>query len=204
MTDQYLDKYEGSEFEPYVTAIGKFALAWNELQYNLCELFSIVTLERRPMAGDMVNRVPTRIWYSIKSDRSQRDMLEAAVINSRLSEGNDLAKSGKWLCDKVGELENRRNDILHSPLILYHKGTSSRAIIPNTFSGNPRAKSLAGTDNLLDEFRSACQNAILLSDYAQGLVSALLNSRSPWPNKPSLQGRRPKGKTAGQTPASHK
>jgi hypothetical protein len=204
MTGQYLDRYAGAEFEPYVTALGKFALAWNELQRNLCELFSIVTLERRPRAGDMVNVVPTRVWYSIKSDRSQRDMLEAAITHSKLSEGNELVASGKWLCTKVGLLENRRNDILHSPLILYHQGKDTRTIIPNTFSGSPRAKALADTDSLLEEFWSARHNAILLSDYAQGLVTALLNARAPWPNKPSLQGRRPKQTTGGPTPTPHK
>jgi hypothetical protein len=204
MTAQYLDRYEGPEFEPYVTALGKFALAWNALQSDLCQLFSIVTLERRPMAGEMVNVVPTLVWYSIKSDRSQRDMLEAAITHSSLAKGNDLAKSGKWLCDRVGDLENRRNDILHSPLIVYHQGKDTRTIIPNIFSGSPRAKALLGADNLLEEFWSARHNAILLSGYAQSLFMVLLNPHVPWPNKPSLQGRHPKGKTAVPAPTSHK
>jgi hypothetical protein len=199
-----MSRYSEPEFAPYVTALGQFALAWNELQASLCELFSIVALERPPLAGEMVNYTPTYIWHSIKSDRAQREMLEAAIKHSRLSNGNNLSQDGLWLAGRVGSLEDRRNDILHSPLIPLSIGKDSTKIVPNKFGKNPRAEKLDTAADLLEEIQSARDNATLLSDYAQRLVAALLNAGAPWPNKPSLQGRRPKGKMAGQNPAFHK
>jgi hypothetical protein len=192
-----MDRYSGSEFAPFVTALGQFALAWNDLQYNLCELFSIVALERAPQPGDMVNYVPTYIWHAIKSDRSQRDMLQAAIKHSKLAVYHEkLIEDGAWLVAKVGSLEDRRNDIIHSSLIPLQLGQNSRTIVPNKFGKNPRAEKLDTAADLLKEIQSACTTAIQLSDYAMLLQNAVLSPRSSWPRKPALQGRVPKAKAA--------
>jgi len=194
----------GQEFEPYVIALGKFALAWNDLQYNLCGLFSIVTLEEPPRAGDAINFVPAYIWHAIKSDRSQLDMLRAAITTSKLSKGNDLIECGTWLCARVTSLEDRRNDIMHSALMLANFGTDTVQVVPNTFLKHPRAKKLEDAVDLLDEFRSARHTAILLSDYAEELTRVAMNPHLPWPSKPSLQGRQQKGTSANPTPPKKK
>src|ERR1700677_3789383 len=98
---EYADNFPDSEYDPYALAIGKFALNWNFLQHTLCELFSIVTLQKAPQVGDRVHNVPTDVWHSLKSDRVQRGILEAAIKGSPLGERNDLAHSGKWLCEEV-------------------------------------------------------------------------------------------------------
>ena len=199
------DRYLEPELEPYVTALGQFALAWNDLQYNLCELFSLACLDQPPRAGDTISYLPHYVWHAIKSDRSQRDMLEAAIKHSKLGAGSEFGKHGKWLVDKVGSLEERRNNILHSPLIVLHVGNDSRKIIANMYGRNPRAVKLNMAVDLLEEVRSARDNAIKLSDYAYLLAMALMGApRTAWPDKPELQGQRQKEKTATQTPTSHK
>jgi hypothetical protein len=90
---QYSDNFPDAEYDPYALAIGKFGLNWNFLQYALCELFSIVTLEKTPQVGDRVNHVPIKIWHSLRSDRAQREMLKAAIESSHLSQRNDLVRN---------------------------------------------------------------------------------------------------------------
>jgi len=172
--------------------------AWNELQANLCELFSIVALDRAPRAGDMVNYVPTYIWHAIRSDRSQRDMLEAAIMHSKVTSRPELQEHGKWLCDRVANLEDRRNDILHSPLIQWQKGTMETKIIPNVFAKNPRALKLASVEDILEEITSATNYALELSTYALGILAALLGPSAPWPSKPARQGPHRKQKATTQ------
>jgi len=192
-----IDRYSKPEFAPYAMALGQFAFAWNDLLHYMSTLFSVVTLERAPQVGDAVNHVPTHIWHAIKSDRSQRDMLLAAIQHSKLSVDNNLAEDGKWLCDRVASLEDRRNDILHSPFILVQS-----QVVPNTFWKNPRAQKLAKAENLLEEIRSAGNTAVGLADFSSRLVTSLLNSRTPWPERPIEQPRRhkPKAKTEGKNP----
>ena len=193
-----LDRYSEPEFAPYVTALGRFALAWNELQAKLCDLFSIVALDRAPRIGDMINYVPTHIWHAIRSDRSQRDMLEAAIMHSKIATGPELQEHGKCLCEMVANLENRRNDILHSPLIQWQKGAAETKIIPNVFGKNPRALQLASVEDVLEEITSATNYAIELSAYALGILAALLGPSAPWPSKPARQGARRKQKVKAQ------
>jgi hypothetical protein len=202
-----VDRYDTPEFKPYVNALGQFSLAWNALQHNLCVLFSIVTLERTPVAGDEFNDVPTHIWHAIKSDRSQREMLCEAIKHSKLGKENQLAEHGKWLIDRVGELENRRNDILHSALIPIERSPGVKEVIPDVFFLNPKARNLQKTRNLLEEILSCCSNAILLADYAQMLTGVLLmlpRAQFSWPDRPLLQGRHPKETPVSQNPISNK
>jgi len=58
-------------FEEYALAVGKVAYAWNYLHERLGELFVVVSGAKQSVA--------LAIWYSTKSDRTQRDMLRAAV-----------------------------------------------------------------------------------------------------------------------------
>lgn len=187
------DRYETAEFTPYVAALGKFALSWNELQDNLCSLFSIVSLNRAPQVGDVVSYFSAHVWHSIRSDRSQREMLDAAIKHSALASAN-LTEHGKWLIDRVTSLENRRNDILHSPLISWRMGTSRTVIVPNTFMRNPRAIGLAENIDVLKEIKSAANHALELSRYAERIAACLLNPGQPWPEKPARQGQNKKPK----------
>jgi hypothetical protein len=74
-------RYASDEFKPYVTALGQLALAWNDLQESLAGLF-MTLVNPPPKEGDFVTYTPLWVWASIKSDRSQREMLKAAINHS--------------------------------------------------------------------------------------------------------------------------
>jgi hypothetical protein len=202
-----MDRYSTPEFEPYVSALGQFALAWNDLQNNLCRLFAIVIIDKVIHPGDEANNAPEYAWHAVKSDRAQREMLREAVTHSKLPRQYGVQSDGLWLITEVGKLEDRRNDILHSPLISIKMLEGHNKIFPNTFAKNPRAKKLREARDLLEEIKSALKNAILLADFADALTIVFLNPQQlPYtlPCRPSLQGRHPKEKLEGQTPTRHK
>ncbi len=187
-------RYTSKEFRPYVTALGQLTLAWNDLQESLRGLFWTL-MTPRPVAGDFVNFTPLWVWSAIKSDRSQRDMLRAAVMNTQDNRGREKFREDlKWLLDKCTSLEDLRNDCVHSPLFSASKslwGTTYKAkeqetVAPASWLFNPRAVALSKRGALLKEFRFCRDTAIKLADYAQEATGALEHPNRPWPNRPTL------------------
>jgi hypothetical protein len=79
-------------FDAYVAAVGKVAHAWNYLHEQLGVLFVAVT--------GMERNVALSIWYSVRSDRAQREMLKAAVYATNSERSTKLPKALddlKWL-----------------------------------------------------------------------------------------------------------
>ncbi len=68
--------YSHPVFRPYVAALGQIPLAWNGLHSQRALLFCTV------MGGRYSNQF-LAVWHAIKSDRMQRDVLEAAARESR-------------------------------------------------------------------------------------------------------------------------
>ncbi len=193
----YSQRYTSDEFRPYVTAIGQVALAWNDLQESLKGLFWTI-LSPFPVAGDRVDYTPLWVWSSIKSDRSQRDMLMAASQKSQRDWNRPSARDDiKWILDRAESLEQSRNDAIHSPLFSAKKSlwgiqadaSKRESVAPAYWLFNPRAVSLAKRDTLLGEFRFCRDTAIVLSDYAQAVDGALVNQNRPWPERPKLPNR---------------
>ena len=110
-------RYTGPEFKPYVAALGQLALAWNGLQESFAALFWTMSLNGPPKAGDFINDAPLWIWHSIKSDRSQREMLKAAIDHTSVDwQRSKLKDDAIWLINEAMKLEDLRNDALHAPL----------------------------------------------------------------------------------------
>jgi hypothetical protein len=200
-------QYTAAEFRPYVAALGQLTLAWNDLQESLAALFWTTMLYSPPLAGDFVNYTPLWVWHSIKSDRSQREMLKAAIDHSHTAwKRPSFVNDGKWLLDRAGELEDARNDAIHSPLFSVDKSLYGMAAGPEKVAQaywlfNPRAKKLAKRDNLLRELRYCRDAAITLSDYAREIDRALINPSRPWPKKPLQPSRTPRtGRQARRQP----
>jgi hypothetical protein len=178
--------------------LGQLALAWNDLQESLKGLFWVL-MNPRPQEGDLVNYVPVWVWHSIKSDRSQRHMLKAAVTHLPVNwERSTLVEDVTWLINRAESLEDARNDAIHSPLFAVNKSlygmqyeTPIEKIAPARWLFNPRAIGLAKRKNLLGEFRYCRDTAITLADYAQLIERALINPGRPWPDRPSLPSRLP-------------
>jgi hypothetical protein len=110
-------RYTAPEFRPYVTALGQLSLAWNDLQECFGALFW--TLMSPPPLTAFAHREALFVWYSIKSDRSQREMLKAAANNLTIDWRQPaLVDEINWTINKADRLEDWRNDAVHSPLFL--------------------------------------------------------------------------------------
>jgi hypothetical protein len=167
-------------FDAYVAAVGRVAYAWNYLHERLGVLFVAVT--------GMERNVALSIWYSVKSDRAQRDMLKAAIdaTNSeRSTKWPEAPDDLKWLLERANELAEARNNAVHAPCSLYINGSASQ-MRASFFDGNPRAKNLMGKE-LLVEFTWCERFAEALSRFAEMMGPAIaLPDRFPWPQRPKI------------------
>jgi hypothetical protein len=167
-------------FEAYVAAVGKVAHAWNYLHEQLGILFVAVSgLERN---------VGLSIWYSVNSDRAQRDMLKAAVNATNSERSTKLPRAPddlKWLLDRADALAEDRNNAVHAPCSLYLGGNVSE-MGASFFNGNPRAKKLMGKE-LLVEFAWCESYAETLSRFTGMLGTAIaFPDRFPWPQRTNI------------------
>ena len=60
-------------FEPYALAIGRLAMAWNDLHERLANLFWTV------MGAGFLDR-PIAVWNAANFDRARREMLKAVDL----------------------------------------------------------------------------------------------------------------------------
>jgi hypothetical protein len=185
MTDQpsaTVPSYDALEaaFAPYITAAGEVVNAWNKLQKQL----SLVFVATTGMPKDMA----TAIWHSVRSDAVQRDMLNAAIVETnpdiwkgRLSSAKDDLER---LLKVANKLSKARNDAIHAPVAL---AIDNGKLIPfpNYFHGNPRAKNLKGKD-IVTEFRRLRDNANTLREFAEKAETALNHASYAWPDRPAL------------------
>jgi|SRR6185437_10891481 len=193
-------RYTAQVFRPYVSALGQLALAWNDLQESLASLFWTTMSKGIPLAGDKVDFAALFVWHAVKSDRYQKDMLRAAVQRSITDwKRQKFRDDATWLLDRANELENWRNDAIHSPLFAVDRSiyglteaAAREAVAPAWWLQNPRAINLSRRQHLLGEFRHCRDTAIVLSDFARSIDGALVNPRRPWPDRPSLPIRKPK------------
>lgn len=160
-------------FQELALGLGRVALSWNDFHISLSGLFSSILKIPNRLIAD-------RIWYAVKSDRSQREMLRA--LNSSPAIGLNLTKVVRseidWILGRADALENLRNDLLHSPFV------NSSGEIASLHSGaNSRAMSLEGK-NLLAECKWFYETAILLRDHADKIDDALIRPGGALPKRP--------------------
>jgi hypothetical protein len=178
------DEEAKAAFEAYTLAVGKVAFAWNFLHERLGRLFvAIAGADRNIALG---------AWYSTKSDRAQRGMLEGAINGSPDNRWPSGAKADLLsVMRRANELGNRRNDAVHAPCLLATdvEGTEMTAAF---FSGHPLANNLRGK-NLLIEFDWLERAIEDLSRFTEQAETALnFAERYSWPEIPRLPDRRPK------------
>ena len=189
------DEVRQRAFENYTMAVGKVAYAWNYLHEKLARLFvAVIMAEHTPQTG-------LALWYSFDSDRLQRTLLEAAIDSASYVrwEGRPKAREDLiWLMKKTNILANHRNDAVHAPcsLVVWEDGTE---IMASLFSQHSKAKSLSGK-TLLVEFDYVERFAETLSLFTINATQALHVSNVPWPDRPTMPGRRPKKDLPVQRP----
>jgi len=165
--------------DPYATEIGHIAIAWNRLHENLALLFWHAI---GPGAA------PFAIWNTLGSDRTQREVLRAAVQANAFSGRSDrkrISEDALWLLKQADKLADQRNDAVHGPITtLTDTLTGETTVAPQTFFGNRRAKKLEKKD-LISEFIWYRKSIETLSSYAADLIRERPSSTT-WPAKPQL------------------
>lgn len=186
--------------EPYKLALGKVAHAWNHMQEHIGLLFCEV--------ADLHDSMGMAIWHALRSDRSQRDLLEAAAEVASITADwiCDIPQAKAdidWLLKKVNALGDGRNSAIHAPILNMIGGEAE--LHPFTVFGNPNAEKLRGKD-ILAEFEWYESYFIALRRFAAQLTRALRwrrrpeNDPMPWPERPLLPTVRPR---SGHQDRSH-
>jgi hypothetical protein len=165
--------------DPYATEIGHIAISWNRLHENLALLF---------WHAIGPGGAPFAIWNTISSDRTQREILKAAVEANAFNDRPDskrISQDVLWLLKQADKLSDQRNDALHGPITtLTDTATGETRVAPQTFFGNRRAKKLDKKD-LMNEFNWYRESIEALSRYAADLVRERPTSTA-WPKRPQL------------------
>lgn len=166
-------------FEPYATEIGYLLRDWNEFQEKLADLFGTVL-------GDNTG-VSRPIWYVVRNDRLQREMLKVAAMHAfdpALSPDHELIRDEiLWILEKASSLGPQRDAAAHAPLSLLIGDPLE--FIARHFHGNPSATALRGK-KLLGEFRLYRARAKVLLGHALAIDHSLRmgQARPPWPKRP--------------------
>jgi len=192
-------RYTAKKFRPYTQAIGEFALAWNDFHEALGDLFIHAVGGEAPRAGASMQL--TGIWGVITSDRQKRDILEAAINRigrKRHEAAPKIAAEVIWLIERGASLEDRRNNVIHSPLsevinafAAMFQGIKLGEVMPGVRHHNVRAQKLSaslkkGGRKLLQEIRFYRDHATALAVYARALDKAWETRRRAWPERPEL------------------
>jgi hypothetical protein len=86
-------------------AVGNSAIVWGTLQYALFQTFRTLS--------EMEHGAAKAIYFAIKSDRSQRDMVTELIIAKLQPKHTTLSKKFKAIIGSVNALAGKRNDTLH-------------------------------------------------------------------------------------------
>jgi hypothetical protein len=168
--------FRDNSFNRHSKALGELALVWNDLHMTLSSIFWTVT---RIPNGLIANA----IWNSIKSDRAQRDMIDAIVSLDAIGQivKGPLRRELKWILKETSNLEEIRNNALHSPFLKNHDGSISSW----HHLGNKRAKNIANKDVIL-EFTKFYDRAVALRDYAEAVRECIGREHIELPSRPVL------------------
>ena len=189
-------------FDEIARAIGRLLLAWNDLHEKLLSIF--VTA----LGGGWAGR-PLALWHSARNDVGKRNLLLVTldqIPTSELGSRTKLVKELKWILSNAEELEGKRDDAAHTPMLDYNshienfvaKALLGGAIFADDFMGNKRAQRLnqKGID-LHKEFEYTRKRIIILRDYAIAIDLAWTNDTYSWPDRPKLPN--PPPRTGGQS-----
>lgn len=193
--------FQGKKFRPFALAIGQMNMAWNDLHEDLGLLFQRIFLQT-PMQIGMPGRVRTA-WGLISSDRQKRILLEGLADHlgeARHRKFPTLADDLKFLAKCGTRLEDKRNDVIHAPILALRNalaagllGQEYGEVVANTL--NHRGRKLAGPASrsgreLLATIRLYRDYATALSVYAEAIRFAWIareaGRRRAWPKRPPL------------------
>lgn len=167
--------------EPYMLRLGRVAHAWNHMHESLGLLFCTICC----LPWD----IGMAIWHSLKSDRSQRDLLQGAITAADRDEVWKITypkakESVDWALQKINGLADRRNSAIHAPIFVPSSGEPE--LTPLTMFGNPNAAKLYGKD-IIQEFEWYEDYANAIKKYIIAIEGSIGGRGTlPWPDKPVL------------------
>ena len=170
-------------FHSYTKAVGRVAYQANYLQERLGRLFAFLSGTNETIA--------LSIWFSIRNDRQQRQMLSAVVAAGHIDGWKrswpKAEKHINWLVDKANKISDRRDNAVHAPcsLTVGRRDDGRPEMAATFFSANPRAKNLRDKD-LLVEFSAVEEYLERLSYFAIAILRCLESASSSWPDIPEL------------------
>jgi hypothetical protein len=178
-TPQQRQREQERQFKPLALKIGWIAYEWNRLQETLAELF----------ADAMGNHTPAfKVWHSVRSDLTQREMLKAAAEDKMAFGAESLKRVWAeilWVTNEATALSHKRNDALHAPFFFVTHADKIE-VLPLHFFGNQKAKKLLSKD-ILKEFEWYKNSLAVLADYAMILHYAVrFTGDFSLPSRPAL------------------
>jgi hypothetical protein len=196
-------RFQSKKFQPYAVAIGQMNMAWNDFHEVLGSLFMEIMAERasnpdlkQVVRGLFRSRI---IWGQISSDRQKRLLvLELAkwLGRERQEAFPTLMDDLKFLTKRADSLEEKRNNVIHSPVDEVRNALSDvpyGAIVAASL--NARGRKLEGPSKrrdreLLSTIRLYRDYATVLASYARDLINAWQAAergrRRAWPRRPPL------------------
>lgn len=186
-------------FDLYTAAVGRVAAAWNRLHDRMENLFCKI------MNAD--SELLSAVWHSTYSDRSQRQMLEAAIKASKpLPLWGHLPDTANedllWLMKRSHSLSDKRDEAVHAPCWYFEETAGGIDVIVSAYSKHRRARALEGKDLLIefDWLERYIRELILFTDSAAITIPyARAAQHGPsWPQKPRVPDRRPKTALRGR------
>jgi hypothetical protein len=193
LTPSQRKRQQAQAFRPLAIELGWLTYEWNRLHETLGEIFARI-VSRSPETFEDSNIKPAlAAWHALTSERSQREMLQAAINAYGQTQTPKIHSEISWVLSKLRSLSGKRNDAIHAPMMIVTqfslaKGEGDVEILPLHFFGNPRAIGLKDKP-LLGEFRWYRSHLEMLADYAETLIFATQFSDYALPDRPQLPSR---------------
>jgi hypothetical protein len=168
-------------FEKHATEIGHLVFAWARLQQNLGHLFAAVVRASDPQIG-------LGIWGALKSDRTQRDILEAAA-KVVLADRPDAEADVLWLLKAAGDRTTGRNDAVHTAFLFTTDDDGDIVPVPDVVNSPGRLERFKDKD-LPELFARQRDDLTELYRFTAALTDQFLpieGERPPWPERPQLR-----------------
>lgn len=110
MTDPITEDFDGAR-DTLAVALGRATIAWGRFHEELAHLFSAA------LTGG-IERVALAAWHCHRSDRAQRDMLQA-VAKAGLQTRPKLSDLIANLASTANNISDFRNDVIHASYAYY-------------------------------------------------------------------------------------
>lgn len=177
------------KFRPIAIELGWLAFEWNRLHEALAELFADIVCSK----DEDHRALAFAAWYSIPSDRMQRNMLRATVEAAyrKSTPKPRLYDEIVWTLEQLNSLAGKRNTALHSPLVfLTDVMLDEVEVSPWDVFGNPHARELSSKKlkdkKLIEEFKWYRDHLSRLATFAQLLHRTIAFPLNTLPDRPQL------------------